>query len=680
MNIPIELFEKWLVNKNLKAKTIKEYLYYFIKFTYQVFNQETISEFLSEKANRNIVSRAFLSNLKEFLRSNHRQINLSSELLAGVNEVQIPKITGRTKTRLVNPIAHEDIKKIEDKLETEQLKIQLLISYHCGLRMGEMLKIKATSFNWSDWNKDKTRYGECRVYGKGDKEGIALVPPELMARIIDYILNVHAKNMKTKDSKIFMYLEQTPGGASRQWQLKLREAGIKAGLTRFDENNVPIHETVVHPHRLRHAVQEDAEVLTLNGWKKYNEIVIGELIPTLNLEKDKIEFHPIKKLHTYKINEKIFHIKNRHLNYFCTPEHRGVFRVAKERQINNKRYTEWEDWKIISIENLLKEKNKRLIKHRISGIAEGYNSIGKSKAGILGWILTDGNIPKKDKAITISQSFSANKSKCEYIEKLLLDANITYSKSYCNRINKSNNMPSNIITFRLNKCDDKKNYKDNKNNAWIFEFINKDRTPKYNLLTLKREELEELFKCIMLGDGTNRKDGYKCNELTSQNKKRIDFFRALCSILGKRTILGYKKNNTDGYSKDKNKQYYRVYLTERNNCEIYPKSQIKEENYKGLVWCIETENGTFIARANETIFLTGNSLGNHLLNDNKMDIRSVQEVLRHSSITSTQIYTHINKEDLKNKLSSYSSSELSGIDGNSASSLSESKEGTADLM
>lgn len=253
MNIPIELFEKWLVNKNLKAKTIKEYLYYFMKFTYQVFNQETISEFLSEKANRNIVSRAFLSNLKEFLRSNHRQINLSSELLAGVNEVQIPKITGRTKTRLVNPIAHEDIKKIEDKLETEQLKIQLLISYYCGLRMGEMLKIKATSFNWSDWNKDKTRYGECRVYGKGDKEGIALVPPELMARIIDYILNVHAKNMKTKDSKIFMYLEQTPGGASRQWQLKLREAGIKAGLTRFDENNVPIHETVVHPHRLRHS-------------------------------------------------------------------------------------------------------------------------------------------------------------------------------------------------------------------------------------------------------------------------------------------------------------------------------------------------------------------------------------------------------------------------------------------
>lgn len=253
MNIPIDTFEKWLRNKNLKEKTIKEYLYYFIKFTHQVLNQETVSEFLSDKANRNNVSRAFLSNIKEFLRSNHRQLNLSSEILAGVNEVQVPRLTGRTKTRLINPIMHEDIKKIEEQLETEQQKLQLLISYYCGLRLGEMLKIKASSFNWPEWKKDKTKYGECRVYGKGDKEGIALVPPELMVRIIDYILNVHAKNMKSADSKIFMYIEETPGGASRQWQLKLREAGIKAGLTRFDENNVPIHETVVHPHRLRHS-------------------------------------------------------------------------------------------------------------------------------------------------------------------------------------------------------------------------------------------------------------------------------------------------------------------------------------------------------------------------------------------------------------------------------------------
>ena len=40
----------------------------------------------------------------------------------------------------------------------------------------------------------------------------------------------------------------------------------------------------------------------------------------------------------------------------------------------------------------------------------------------------------------------------------------------------------------------------------------------------------------------------------------------------------------------------------------------------------------------------------HLLRDKKMDIRYIQEALRHSSIQSTQIYTLINKEELKRKM------------------------------
>lgn len=46
------------------------------------------------------------------------------------------------------------------------------------------------------------------------------------------------------------------------------------------------------------------------------------------------------------------------------------------------------------------------------------------------------------------------------------------------------------------------------------------------------------------------------------------------------------------------------------------------------------------------------SRASHLLRDG-MDIRSVQELLRHVSITTTQLYTHIDKSELKARLSLY---------------------------
>lgn len=251
MNIPIELFEKYLRNKNLKETTIKEYLYYFMKFTFQVFNQETISEFLSEKANRNNVSRAFIINLKEFLRINNKQLNINPELLIDINNVQVPKITGRTKTRLVNPVQHEDILKVLSFLSDEQQKLQLLITYYCGLRSGEMCSIKINAFNWNEWKKDTNRYGECRVYGKGDKEGIAIVPPELMIRVARFI---KSRNKNAPGEYLFSrsYDNNKPI-SSRTWRFHLRNAGIKAGLTQFGENSFPTHETTIHPHRLRHS-------------------------------------------------------------------------------------------------------------------------------------------------------------------------------------------------------------------------------------------------------------------------------------------------------------------------------------------------------------------------------------------------------------------------------------------
>jgi len=252
MRIAIDKFEDWLRNKNLKERTIENYLYYFNKFTFESFNQETVSRFMSMKGNRNSIARSFLVNFQKFLMVNYKELGISQDSRVKIAEVELPKLTGRTKQRLIKPIPHAHINLIERALPTEQYKLQLLLSYYCGLRLGELLKITILSFNWEDWKKDFSKMGECRVYGKGDKEGIALVPSALMKRVARYI---KGKKITSLDSPLFVRGngQVSLKNKSRTWQMKLREAGIKAGITKLDGEGKPIKDTVVHPHRLRHS-------------------------------------------------------------------------------------------------------------------------------------------------------------------------------------------------------------------------------------------------------------------------------------------------------------------------------------------------------------------------------------------------------------------------------------------
>lgn len=252
MRIPIDKFENWLISKNLKPRTVQTYIYYFNKFAGQIFNQESIARFLADQSNRNSGGRSFLVNYQKFLLVNHKEFNISPELRAEIATVELPQLTGRTKKRVVRPIPHEDVLRLEEHLETEKEKIQLLLSYYCAFRLGELLKIKIISFDWDKWKQDPKKMGRCRVFGKGDKEGLALVPPELMTRIAKFI---HSQNFDSVDSYLFRrpHKEYNFSALAREWQLKLSKAGIKAGICQLNEKGDIIKETSVHPHRLRHS-------------------------------------------------------------------------------------------------------------------------------------------------------------------------------------------------------------------------------------------------------------------------------------------------------------------------------------------------------------------------------------------------------------------------------------------
>lgn len=256
MILNINKFEDWLINKNLSRVTIESYLYYFVAFSiHKSFTQININDFLSKKQHKNGVARAFLRNLRKYLMTNYKECGMNSEERIEVAEIEIPTITGRRKERLIKPLTEEQVLDLEKQFQDEKEKLQLLMSYYGGLRIGELYKIQVGSFNWSEWKKNIQHVGECRVYGKGNKEGLAFFPSWLMKRIAKYI---RTQSFPSLSSYLFLKDIESIEGIKIEhryttWEKKLKKAGIQAGITHLNSQGNIIQETKVHPHKLRHS-------------------------------------------------------------------------------------------------------------------------------------------------------------------------------------------------------------------------------------------------------------------------------------------------------------------------------------------------------------------------------------------------------------------------------------------
>ena len=68
-------------------------------------------------------------------------------------------------------------------------------------------------------------------------------------------------------------------------------------------------------------VDMETQALTKEGWKHYEELRVGELVLTYNIEKDCQEWKPIQHLH-YVEDADCVHIQGRGVDIVCTPDHR----------------------------------------------------------------------------------------------------------------------------------------------------------------------------------------------------------------------------------------------------------------------------------------------------------------------------------------------------------------------
>ena len=309
-------------------------------------------------------------------------------------------------------------------------------------------------------------------------------------------------------------------------------------------------------------VSQDTECLSIDGWKKYNQLKEGDLILTLNTNTKKLEYQPILYMNTQKIkNGDIYQIFSKRQNQLVTPNHRVLYDGNRKGK-----------YQFATPENL----PFRLI----MPMAGDYSAfeiikIPNNFVELIAWIITEGHFEKDNNAIRITQAEWYNKKNFDEIKKILDNLKIKYSILGDKR-GKS--------IFRISA----------KNGKRIRKKINSKEIPRWCLNNLSKKQQMLLLNTMMKGDGSFSEHS---SYYSTGNKKLADQFQELCIKCDKRAIISDYKKLCGAYHIVPSK-YSHTEITKKN---------LKKTKYTGLVWCPTVENSTWVARREDKPFITGNS-------------------------------------------------------------------------
>jgi len=84
---------------------------------------------------------------------------------------------------------------------------------------------------------------------------------------------------------------------------------------------------------LNMCVDAETEVLTLDGWKRYEDLSPKDRVATMEIEREVIEYHKPKEIKIFDWDGDMVHLKGSYHEQLITPNHRVMY---KEKHIKYK--------------------------------------------------------------------------------------------------------------------------------------------------------------------------------------------------------------------------------------------------------------------------------------------------------------------------------------------------------
>lgn len=349
---------------------------------------------------------------------------------------------------------------------------------------------------------------------------------------------------------------------------------------------------------LQFCADEETEILTKRGWLKYNEVIVGEDVLTLNQELDIAEWQPATSVNKFNVvNQDLVSLEGKAHSSLTTANHR---------------------WPVTHIVSGKKGwyKQKRIVRSdaltgsdRITCGAPVVNLPTERKypdalVELVGWYWTEG-FQMNGGSLSFSQSSKIYPENIEKIRKTLIDLYGSGLLSLRNSRSprKSLEYPAwresndqDVTRFYLNRVasqDLKVAFKDTKSKVIDPLFISD--------LTL--DQLNKLAEISILADGSSRSN---CDVICQSKKDRLDSMQMIYSLMGSRSSL--RKRNIGGAGVYAGREFWALSEKKRNRFFCPRKSVRSTVKYTGIVWCPTTYNQTWLARRNGQVYFTGNTV------------------------------------------------------------------------
>lgn len=337
-----------------------------------------------------------------------------------------------------------------------------------------------------------------------------------------------------------------------------------------------------------YCVDQETEALTQRGWLGINDITEDDII--LSYDDDKLKWSRIKSIFRDDYDGKMFHLTVVGMDALVTPHHKFV---------TDKGLKEVE---------LLLEKDKIILTGEY--VEDGSTTYSDAFVELIGWIVTEGNYYFSEERNYCRMTIFQNEGDyAERIRACLNTLDVQYSEFH--RDNRENGKPT--VAFNLSKAISEQIMAVAGDRIMSMPFI----------LSLSQAQRELLINTMIDADGWRTIQECKTvsRRYCQKDIRHVDAFAALCTLAGYRVSAKLQDIESSG----KPTQIYQMNIFSRTNSSNVENidfhggkrsgsgrgkehhQNVPTVDYQGRVWCPETEYGSFMARRNGYIYLTGNT-------------------------------------------------------------------------
>ncbi len=352
---------------------------------------------------------------------------------------------------------------------------------------------------------------------------------------------------------------------------------VEEGQAESTRNQRNVWHLSPEPYSKAHfaCVDESTEALTQDGWLRHDQLRPGMMIAAYSMESQRLRWQPIEDIARYTVqDEEMVRAQGTSLDMLLTPNHRCVVqrRVLKGG---------------VGAPFIKRADQMTYADHTITAAAwdECGSGIEPEWAELLGWYVAEGHAMRNSMSVEIAQSLSANAPKVDRIRSLLNRVEADYREATATRDWRGKETTQ--TWFRINGYAA----------ARLRELAPDKRLPS-TVLTWDTASLQALLDGLIGGDGHLRKDGRM--SFIQKNEGTADLVQAIAVRLGRSAVLSTRDGGM-----------HTIYFTEHTRRSLRGTggkgALLGREQYSGVVWCPKTPDGTWVARRNGRVFITGNT-------------------------------------------------------------------------